>query len=105
MLGGVTDAVVIVLPLVVVVAGTAILLQRDRRAAAAVLLAAAGPRRAVGLLTPGDASHPVEWQVMPGGVTAVVGSAILVVVARRWLTREVGATVRLRADEGSLHHR
>lgn len=105
MVGGVTDAVVIVLPLVVVVAGTAILLQLGRRVVAAVLLAAAGPRLVVGLLSVAEASGSVQVQVMPGGVAAVVGSAILVVVATRWLTRDDGATLRPRADEGSLHNR
>ena len=45
---------------------------------------------------------------MLGGVTdavVIVLPLVVVVVARRWLTREVGATVRLRADEESLHHR
>lgn len=43
MVGGVTDAVAIVLPLVVLVAGTAILLRLHRRVGPAVLLAAAAP--------------------------------------------------------------
>jgi hypothetical protein len=104
MVGGVTDAAVIVLPLVVVVVGTAILLHLDRRVAAAVLLAAAGPQLVVGLLTVVEASRSVQVQVMPGGVAAVVGSAILVVVATRWLTRVDGKTLRPHADEGSLHN-
>lgn len=102
---GVGDVMVISLLLAVVAVATAVLLQLRRRVAAAVLLAAAGPRLVLHLTNLVETTRSVEVQVMLGGVAAVLGSAILVVVATRWLTRDHVEPLGSRAEERSLPNR
>jgi hypothetical protein len=84
-IGSLTEVLAVLLPLVVVVLGVIVLFRLRRRVAGAVLLAAAGPqlvRRLSGLV---EVAGQAEFRVMPAGVAALVGGAILVAVGIVWL--------------------
>jgi hypothetical protein len=84
-IGSLTEVLALLLPIVVVVLGVSVLFRVRRRVAGAVLLAAAGPQLVRRLSTLVEVAGQAEFQVMPAGVAALVGGAILVGVGIVWL--------------------
>lgn len=102
MVRGAGDVMAILLLLAVVSVATAVLLQLRRQVAAAILLTAAGPMLVLQMTNVVEVTGSVNMQVMPGGVAAMLGNAILVALATWWLTRDDEKPLRSPANERSL---
>jgi len=98
----VTELLGVLLPLAIVGVGVIVLFRLRRRAAGAILLTAAVPDLVNLVATIVEAGQRAELQVMPGGVAALVGSAILVVVGTRWLLRDDVMTAPASAEQRHL---
>jgi hypothetical protein len=101
-IGSLAEVLAILLPLVVVVLGVIVLFGLRRRVAGAVLLTAAGPELVGRLGTLVEVAGQAEFRVMPGGVAALIGGAILVGVGSVWLLRGDATTAPTGATEPSL---
>ena len=99
---GAGDVIALVLLPVVVLVTTVVLLRLRRRVAAGILLAAAGPTLVLQVTNVVQVTRTVDSQVMPGGVAALVGNALLVVLAAWWLTRDDEKLLRSRGAERPL---
>lgn len=101
-IGGVTEALGILLPFAVIAGGVIVLFRLRRGAAGAILLTAVGPDLINLVVTIVEAVGQAELQVMPGGVAALVGSAILVAVGTLWLVRDDAVTAPAGSPQSPL---
>ena len=91
-IAGVTEALGILVPFAVIAGGVIVLFRLRRGAAGAILLTAVGPDLVNLVVTIVEAVGHTQLQVMPGALTALVGSAILVAVGTLWLLRDDAVT-------------